>query len=186
MRRAAREPPGTMEGGGAYTCRQLSGGSSCTHGDNSFSYIHTHSYTHTYTHMYTHNTQHIHTCVHTTYTHKHMCTDNTHTRMNTQHIHVQIQHICTQTAHTYTHMYIDNIYTQTHIHTLQFGSVAQSCPTLHDPMNRSTPALPVHHQPPHFTQTHVHRVSDAIQPSHPLSSPSPPAPHPSQHQSLFQ
>ena len=47
MRRAAREPPGTMEGGGAYTCRQLSGGSSCTHGDNSFSYIHTHSYTHT-------------------------------------------------------------------------------------------------------------------------------------------
>ena len=55
-----------------------------------------------------------------------------------------------------------------------------------DPMNRSTPGLPVHHQLPEFTQTHVHWVSDAIQPSHPLSSPSPPAPNPSQHQSLFQ
>ena len=53
-------------------------------------------------------------------------------------------------------------------------------------MNRSTPGLPVHHQFPEFTQTHVHRVSDAIQPSHPLSSPSPPAPNPSQHQTLFQ
>ena len=69
---------------------------------------------------------------------------------------------------------------------VQFSSVAQSCPTLRDPMNRSTPGLPVHHQLPEFTQTHVHRVSDAIQPSHPLSSPSPPAPNPSQHQSLFQ
>jgi len=69
---------------------------------------------------------------------------------------------------------------------LQFSSVAQSCPTLCDTMNRSTPGLPVHHQLPQFTQTHVHRVSDAIQPSHPLSSPSPPAPNPSQHQSLFQ
>ena len=59
---------------------------------------------------------------------------------------------------------------------VQFSSVAQSCPTLCDPMNRSTPGLPVHHQLPEFTQTHVHRVSDAIQPSHPLSSPSPPAP----------
>ena len=68
----------------------------------------------------------------------------------------------------------------------QIRSVAQSCPTLCDPMNRSTPGLPVHHQLPEFTQTHVHRVSDAIQPSHPLSSPSPPAPNPSQHQSLFQ
>ena len=55
-----------------------------------------------------------------------------------------------------------------------------------DPMNRSMPGLPVHHQLPEFTQTHVHRVSDAIQLSHPLSSPSPPAPNPSQHQSLFQ
>ena len=58
--------------------------------------------------------------------------------------------------------------------------------TLCDPMNRSTPDLPVHHQLPEFTQIHVHRVSDAIQPPHPLSSPSPPAPNPSQHQSLFQ
>ena len=67
----------------------------------------------------------------------------------------------------------------------QIRSVAQSCPTLCDPMNRNTPDLPVHHQLPEFTQTHVHRVSDAIQPSHPLSSPSPPAPNPSQHQGLF-
>ena len=67
----------------------------------------------------------------------------------------------------------------------QFSSVAQSCPTLCDHMNHSTPGLPVHHQHPEITQTHVHRVSDAIQPSHPLSSPSPPAPNPSQHQSLF-
>ena len=69
---------------------------------------------------------------------------------------------------------------------VQFSSVVQSCPTLCDPMNRSTPGLPVHHQLPEFTQTHVHLVSDAIQPSHPPSSPSPPAPNPSQHQSLFQ
>ena len=70
--------------------------------------------------------------------------------------------------------------------TYQFSSVAQSCPTLCDPMNRSTPGLPVHHQLPEFTQTHVYWVSDAIQPSHPLWSPSPPDPNPSQHQSLFQ
>ena len=69
---------------------------------------------------------------------------------------------------------------------VQFSSVAQSCLTLCDPMNRSTPGLPVHHQLPEFTQTHVHRVGDAIQSSHPLSSPFPPAPNPSQHQSLFQ
>ena len=62
---------------------------------------------------------------------------------------------------------------------LQFSSVTQSCPTLCNPMNRSTPGLPVHHQLPEFTQTHVHRVGGAIQPSHPLSSPSPPAPNPS-------
>ena len=68
----------------------------------------------------------------------------------------------------------------------QFSSVAYSCPTLCDPMNRSTPGLPVYHQLLEFTQTYIHRVSDAIQPSHPLSSPSPPAPNPSQHQSLFQ
>ena len=68
----------------------------------------------------------------------------------------------------------------------QFSSVTQSCPTLCDPMNRNTPGLPVHQQLPEFTQTHVHWVSDAIQPSHSLSSLSPPAPNPSQHQSLFQ
>ena len=69
---------------------------------------------------------------------------------------------------------------------VQFNSVAQSCPTLCNPMNCSTPGLPVHHQLPEFIQTHVHRVGDAIQPNHPLLSPSPPAPNPSQHQSLFQ
>ena len=61
----------------------------------------------------------------------------------------------------------------------QFSSVTQSCPTLCNPMNRSTPSLSVHHQLPEFTQTHVHRVGDAIQPSHPLLSLSPPAPNPS-------
>ena len=66
------------------------------------------------------------------------------------------------------------------------SSAAQLCLTLCDPMNRSTPGLPVHHQLPEFTQTHAHWVGDAIQPSHPLSSPSPPAPNPSQHQALFQ
>ena len=70
------------------------------------------------------------------------------------------------------------------ISSVQVSSVAQSCPTLCDPMNRSTPGLPVHHQLPEFTQTHIHRVCDAIQTSHPLSSPSPPAPNPSQHQSF--
>ena len=76
--------------------------------------------------------------------------------------------------------------TQLRLSSVQFSSVAQSCPTLCDPMNCSTPGLPVHHQLPEFTQTHVHRVSDAIQPSHPLSSPPSPVPNPSQHQSLFQ
>ena len=68
----------------------------------------------------------------------------------------------------------------------QFSSVAQSCPTLCDPMDCSTPGFLVHHQLPEFTQTHVHWVGDAIQPSHPLSSPSPAAFNPSQHQGLFQ
>ena len=72
------------------------------------------------------------------------------------------------------------------LHSDQIRSVTQSCPTLCDPMNCSTPGLPVHHQLLEFTETHVHPVSDAIQPSHPLSSPSPPAPNTSQHQSLFQ
>ena len=70
--------------------------------------------------------------------------------------------------------------------TSQFSSVAQLCPTLCDPMNCSTPGLPVHHQLPKSTQTHVHWVSDAIQPYHPLSYPSPPALNRSQHQGLFQ
>ena len=69
---------------------------------------------------------------------------------------------------------------------VHFTSVAQSCLTLCDPMKHSTPGLLVHHQLPEFTQTPVHRVSDANQPSHPLSSPSPPARNPSQYQSLFQ
>ena len=69
---------------------------------------------------------------------------------------------------------------------VQFSSVTQSCPTLGNPMNCSTPGLPVHHQFPEFTQTPVHRVGDTIQPSHPLSPLSPPTPNPSQHQSLFQ
>ena len=69
---------------------------------------------------------------------------------------------------------------------VQFSSVAQSCPTLCDPLNCSRPGLPVHHQLPEFTQTHAHWVGDAIQPSHPLSSPSPPTPNPSQNQGLFQ
>ena len=67
-----------------------------------------------------------------------------------------------------------------HFSSVQFISVAQSCPTLCDPTNRSIPGLPVHHHLPEFTQTHVHRVRDAIQPSHPRSSPSPPAPNSSQ------
>ena len=68
---------------------------------------------------------------------------------------------------------------------IQFSSVAQSCPTICDPVNHSTPGLPVQHQLPEFTQTHIHRVGDAIQPSHPLSHPSPPAFNLSQHQGLF-
>ena len=75
---------------------------------------------------------------------------------------------------------------QASLYSVQFSSVAQSCLTLCDPMNCSMPGLPVHHQLPEFTKTRVHRVSDAIQPSHPLSSPSPPAANPSQDQGLFQ
>ena len=69
---------------------------------------------------------------------------------------------------------------------VQFSSVAQSYLNLCDPMNRRLPGLPVHHQLPEFIQTHVHRVGDAIQPTHPLWSPFPPASNPSQHHSLFQ
>ena len=69
---------------------------------------------------------------------------------------------------------------------VQFSSVTQSCLTHCDPMNHSTPGLPFHYQLPEFTQTHVHRVGDAIQPSYPPSSPSPPALNLSQNQGLFQ
>ena len=74
-----------------------------------------------------------------------------------------------------------NMETYIQFSSVQFSSVAQSCPTLCGPMNRRTPGLPVHHHLPEFTQTHVLRVRDAIQPSHPQSSPSPPALNPSQH-----
>ena len=72
------------------------------------------------------------------------------------------------------------------MHSVQFSSVTQSCLTLCDPMNHSMQGLPVHHQLPEFTQSHVHWVGDAIQPFHPLSSPSPPALNLSQYQGLFQ
>ena len=85
------------------------------------------------------------------------------------------------------YVYINILYICVNIHyacSVQFSSVAQLCPILCDPRNHSMPGLPVHHQLLEFTQTHVHRVSDAIQPSHSLSSPSSPAPNPSQHQSF--
>ena len=90
--------------------------------------------------------------------------------------------------HVYVLVYCIGVFLSGLLHSVsdQIRSVAQSCPNLCDPMNPSTPGLPVHHQLLEFTETHVHRVSDAIQPSHPLSSPSPPTPSPSQHQSLFQ
>ena len=81
---------------------------------------------------------------------------------------------------------VKDIHIQYSFSSVQFSSIAQSCPTLCGPMNHSMPGLPVCHQLLEFIQTHIHRVSDAIQPSHPLSSPSPPAPNPSQHQSLVQ
>ena len=77
-------------------------------------------------------------------------------------------------------------YIYTMEYSVQFSSVTQSCLTLCDPMNHSMPLLAVHHQLPELIQIHVHQVRDVIQPSHPLSSPSPPAPNPSQHQGLFQ
>ena len=86
----------------------------------------------------------------------------------------------------YLFLFISTMHFNTYFSLIQFSSVAQSCPTLCNPMNRSTPGLPVHHQLPESTQTHVHRVCDAIQPSHPLLSPSPPALNLSQHQGLFQ
>ena len=90
---------------------------------------------------------------------------------------------CQKLLNTAIYIHIIDLYML--ISSVQFSSVAQSCPTLWDPMNHSTPGLPVHHQLPEFTQTHVHWVSDAIWPSQPLSSPSPPAFDLSQHQGLF-
>ena len=78
------------------------------------------------------------------------------------------------------------VLTQLSEYTQSVSSVAQSCLTLCHPMNCSMPGLPVHHKLLEFTHTHAHQVGDAIQPSHPLSSPSLPAPNPSQHQGLFQ
>ena len=79
-----------------------------------------------------------------------------------------------------------SIFSNNPFSSVQFSSVAQLCPTLCHPRNHSTPGLPAHYKLPEFTQTHAHRVDDAIQPSHPLSSPSPSAPNLSQHQGLFQ
>ena len=94
----------------------------------------------------------------------------------------QVKPLCWQTS--FCDRIIHTPATTHMIVSVQFSSVAQSCPTLCDPMNRSTPGLPVHHHLPEFTQAHIHQVGDAIQPSHPLSSPSPPAPNPSHHQSF--
>ena len=95
---------------------------------------------------------------------------------------------CPWLAWDITRCYVDCVkWVEEYIpYSLEFSSVAQSCPTLCDPMNCSIPGLPVHHKLPEFTQTHAHWVGNVIQPSHPLSSPSPPAPNPSQHQGLFQ
>ena len=92
--------------------------------------------------------------------------------------------ICSRHSLYLLNMKIHLYYFLPQFSSVQFSSVAQLCPTLFDPMNHSTRGLPVHHQVLEFTQTHVHRVSDAIQPSHPLSSASPPAHNPSQHQSF--
>ena len=110
-------------------------------------------------------------------------------------LHILILLCCFQQSHSTMSTNLDSLSLICPIHTHatgngtslpQFSSVAQSCPTLCSPMHLRTPGLPVHHQLPEFIQTYVHRVSDAIQPSHPLSSPSPPAPKQSQHQGLFQ
>ena len=96
-------------------------------------------------------------------------------------------HICERIhSSCLIHPAVGICYSNPQFSSVQSSSVAQSCPTLCDPINRSMPGLPVHHQLPEFTQTHAYRVGDAIQPSHPLLCPSPPALNPSQHQGLFQ
>ena len=102
-------------------------------------------------------------------------------------VHVHCISDATQSSHLLSSFCpsIRNFSNESAVH-IQFSSVTQSCLTVCDPMNHSTPGLPVHHQLPELTQTHVYQVSDAIQPSHPLSSPSSPALNPSQHQGLFQ
>ena len=103
----------------------------------------------------------------------------------TLHVHKSVLWLCLHCC--LANNFISNIFLDSIcMCSVQFSSVAQLCLTLCDPMKRSTPGLPVYHQLPEFTQTHVHWVGDDIQPSHPLSSPSPPAPNPSQHQGLFQ
>ena len=85
---------------------------------------------------------------------------------------------------SFSYWMILNPWRKSFAHSVQFSSVNKSCPTLCNPMHCSTPGFPVHHQLPELTQTHVHRVGNAIQPSHPLSSPSPPSPPPSPSQSF--
>ena len=87
--------------------------------------------------------------------------------------------------HLFIHPLLNDTYSPSHLGYAHFSSVTQLYPTLRNPMDCSTPGFPVHHQLPEVTQTHVHRVSDAIQPSHPVSSPSPPAFNLSQHQGLM-
>ena len=97
-------------------------------------------------------------------------------------IHLTVNQVLAKVIHlTWKYICVDSS-----VSSVQFSSVAQSCLTLCNPMDCSMRGLPVHHHLPEFTQTHSHRVRDAIQPSHPRSSPSPPAPNPSQHQSLCQ
>ena len=106
-----------------------------------------------------------------------------------QNIHLEVQQLCLALKGKYITISNGDVICVSNLNlasSVQFSSAAQSCPTLCNPMNCSTPGLPVHHQLLEFTKTHAHRVSDAIQPSHPRSSPSPPAPNPSQHQGLFQ
>ena len=95
-----------------------------------------------------------------------------------------LYHLSHQGKFLYSSIFCKMWFSHRHLNA-SVSSVAQLCLTFCDPMNRSTPGLPIHHQLPESTQTHVHWVGDAIQPSHPLSSPSPPAPNLSQHQGLF-